>query len=788
MPNLLSLFFILLLSAAAADAAAFQQFVSERFYYQGITPPVVAPFPCLVNLSSPVVAVQEPYLLSADGTISVLFSSGNGTSTLSTNIPPVPEAIVTITSSGHLVQMWASGGFRFSCPMPTPWFCSLVGTYNYPSVGLLVAVSEDTNGTLWLGGQNGLIRIHTDGSSDTVPIQGSVTSMAVSNADVAVGTTLAVYYDFQKSTQRFGRWVNANGESMDGTPTSLAFLEGELWIGGEWCLNVVRRDGFSVDRVSGLQGLPVGNVTSLAVSPDGSTLWIATTTGVVSWSPEAASEDAWRYFMGDRWIPTGGDSTVLAIAGSGWVATKYGLGHIYSVDMTMEEKSQHYVKIATGVMSRYGWVASASLQRYGDPTSILKADTDNDGLWTGELASGLIHEYAVTGSESIRQLAWKHYAAVEFLHNVTNTDGFFARTAVKCGEPHQGGDGSICPSGSPNTCGWVNSTACYDGVDTGPACCWTWKRDTSSDEVTGHFFTMFQAWLYLAQTAEEKQRVASKLCASADYLVKGGLKFIDPVSGRGTTWGYWDPAELNGVPGKPNERGGNALEILSFMASAARVCNDSRYGETFASLVRDDHYDENIVNALATSPQSLAFFDIRLDAMSYHLLTLAVPELAMHNGTGYDPILPLTKEEQRTFQSRLKQSVSRYWENKHSFGATVYGLNNYIAMMELNYKRITGNPSGLSDPQWQLKRYPLDLIAWPVQNSRRWDIQFLKDWSLPPNNQKVLTRALPADEAFGTGGDFLTEGSTDGVDGGDGRTYQMPSPWMLLYWMQRHYV
>ena len=169
-------------------------------------------------------------------------------------------------------------------------------------------------------------------------------------------------------------------------------------------------------------------------------------------------------------------------------------------------------------------------------------DGDNDGLWTGMFVSGLIHQYALgkqrqqkqqqptlqqKKNEIIRTLAWKHYSAIEFLHNVTNTHGFLARTAVRCGESHGSGDSGICPSGAPNSCGWVNSSVCYNGVDedshSSPSnsCCWIWKRDTSSDEVTGHFFTMLQAYLYLAETKEEKNRVRVKLCDTADYLIQG---------------------------------------------------------------------------------------------------------------------------------------------------------------------------------------------------------------------------------------------------------------------------
>ena len=51
----------------------------------------------------------------------------------------------------------------------------------------------------------------------------------------------------------------------------------------------------------------------------------------------------------------------------------------------------------------------------------------------------------------------------------------------------------------------------------------------------------------LAVTAQEKARLARPLCATVQYIVDGGLVYIDPVTGNRTTWGYWDPANLNGV-------------------------------------------------------------------------------------------------------------------------------------------------------------------------------------------------------------------------------------------------
>ena len=130
-----------------------------------------------------------------------------------------------------------------------------------------------------------------------------------------------------------------------------------------------------------------------------------------------------------------------------------------------------------------------------------------------------------------------------------------------------------------------------------------------------------------------------------------------------------------------------------------------------------------------------------------------------------------------------KARDQRYW-NEPTAGATVDGQNNMDPAMELVYQRMTGK-AATDDPQYQLKRWPMEMIQWPVHNSDRWDVEFSKDWSRV-QQQPVLDRALPADEAF-LWSDFLTEGSTCGVDGGDGKVLQSPGPWLLIYWMQEYY-
>ena len=453
----------------------------------------------------------------------------NGTLSNFAMVGYTADSALAVSTDG-IVVCTSKNCIWYKCDEET---CVPINTHT-SDLGPILAMAVQSDNSVWVGGKNsGLLHLSATGTIiNVVKVIGNITAIAVGTTDVAVGTTDAVYYQFDPTQKMFTKWVQANGASMDGHPTALAFLKEELWIGGEWCLNVVRKDGFTVDRVAGYQGLPVGNITSLDTDDAGS-LWIGTEQGLAMMSPMSSVPEKWRYFGGDRWIPGSNNITSLSMP---WVATKFGIAKIDSIPMTMSTKAEYYTNV-TSILSRHGWIASVGLSKYGDASSIVKHDGDNDGLWTGMLVSGLIFQYAKTKSETAKRLAWKHYAAVEFLHNVTNTKGFIARSAVKCGEPHGGGDGGICPQGSPNSCGWVNSSVCYNGVDdvnSDATCCWQWKRDTSSDEVTGHFFTMLQAWTFLAENQSEKDRVQNSMCNTADYLIKGNLKFIDPVSGAGT--------------------------------------------------------------------------------------------------------------------------------------------------------------------------------------------------------------------------------------------------------------
>ena len=176
---------------------------------------------------------------------------------------------------------------------------------------------------------------------------------------------------------------------------------------------------------------------------------------------------------------------------------------------------------------------------------------------------------------------------------------------------------------------------------------------------------------------------------------------------------------------------------------------------------------------------------------------MAVPELvvvttgAKNDGPSQSPSIPLSPDEASLFKQRLQISVRRYWDSAN-VGATVDGENNRVKAIDLVYTSMTGKP-GLDDPDWQLRRYPLNLVDWPSVNSHRLDVRLNPDWlrcsAAACDTTVVSERVLPADEAISRGSsDFVTEAATNSVDGGGGHLENAPNAWLLVYWMDRYYA
>ena len=257
--------------------------------------------------------------------------------------------------------------------------------------------------------------------------------------------------------------------------------------------------------------------------------------------------------------------------------------------------------------------------------------------------------------------------------------------------------------------------------------------------VDGHFYGLHLAYDILANNEDEKLRAARLLCNAAAYIVDHEFVYVDPLTGNRTSWGYWSPSILNGVGvgpsngvgnhGKPNERGLNSLEILSYLSVAHKVCNahpnavpalahpaHGTYGDALASLVLDpNNYGENLLNVHLTNPgydnQGIAWFDFGNSFYTYYSFHAAGP---WRKDISTVPLPPaLTQEALLTLKRQFLTGFEAFWAARsYSAGAEREGLWSEI------YQHITGN-RGIADPLWVVRRGPNELIDWNTRNSQR---------------------------------------------------------------------
>eukprot|EP01052_Picozoa_sp_SAG31_P033198 SAG31_NODE_3721_length_3950_cov_2.867048_3_plen_421_part_00 len=373
--------------------------------------------------------------------------------------------------------------------------CSVVATAPLPlnsSTAPICLAVDQLHGTAFVGTTVGLFvgdRATMQLVRQPVPERGTaVTSLSFSPGVLAIGTAPAVFRcQLDSAGKSLGKCDNQLVSAViDDVPTALALTPGRnfLYIGNNLSASAWDIDSGQVHRVSGTQGLPTANFTSML--PVADALWSAHAQGLslcklsIATKMQPPRPGPCRYFHGDRYLPGERVSAVALPAGSSlssapsvWAATQWGLALIESSEQTLATKALS-MEARLAPLERYGWHGpTASLRAYGDKANPSPDASDNDGLWTGMLLMAQCFQYASTRNPNVRSAAWKSVRAMEFLHDVTGTPGFAARAAVKCGDKRPAGDSGPChaPGADPKTCGWVNSTVrqisetalCWDG-------------------------------------------------------------------------------------------------------------------------------------------------------------------------------------------------------------------------------------------------------------------------------------------------------------------------------------
>ena len=465
-----------------------------------------------------------------------------------------------------------------------------------------------------------------------------------------------------------------------------------------------------------------------ATASDGAS-WTASTPGLLRSDPRATPRDRTQYFAGRRYLP---DDEVLALAPDNeagmWVRTRTGVVHIELRRMTLEAKAALFETRIRERHDRYGLVASSTLAKPGDLSSNQLSSDDNDGLWTAMYASAECFRYAATHDPEALARAVRSTNAVLFLEHVTGRAGFPARSYIRKGDPRP-----------------------LDGIwrTTGDGK-YEWKADTSSDEIVGHFL-LFSVAYDLLPRPELRARIQTTAQRIMDHILIHGYTLTD-VDGKPTTWGRWDRPYFESPGGKPDSPL-NALELLSFLKTAAHVTGNAKYEREYRKVALDLLYARQAERLLELSDE-INYSDEELAMLSFY------------------PLLRYEKDER--LLSFYRSALDQWWKNiqreRNPLWIFIHALGRAATTAQFQ------------DAIWTLNRIPMDLVEWTVINSKRPDVPL--DGGPDRFKEPQSALLLPPDErpvSKWNGNPFRIDGGNGGAGEDDGAFFLLP------YWMGRYH-
>ncbi|MBQ7100738.1 MAG: hypothetical protein IJN81_03830, partial [Clostridia bacterium] len=202
-----------------------------------------------------------------------------------------------------------------------------------------------------------------------------------------------------------------------------------------------------------------------------------------------------KYLPATRWSTEPKLNDAIAVGDTVWTATDSGVTKISEKMMTLEEKADYFFKLAEDKYIRRGYTTGLHKIVNGDIKTGEVHISDNDGLWTQTYIGALCYCYAVTKDEKVLEAARRSMKAMGYLAKISGVKGFTAR-AVRFEDDE--GYGTIVKR---------------DGAEWHPApngeC--EWLGETSSDEMTGHFFG-FSLYYELCANDEEKEYIKEIVC------------------------------------------------------------------------------------------------------------------------------------------------------------------------------------------------------------------------------------------------------------------------------------
>lgn len=524
---------------------------------------------------------------------------------------------------------------------------------------------------------------------------------------------------------------------------------------------------------TGDEGLPYNDFTCMAAGPSG--VWFGTTNGAIHY------RDGQLHFrQGRRWLL---DNHVRDIAvdaeGNAWLATAAGVSCIAHTPMTLAEKARYFEEEIEKYNRRteYGYVTRARLQVPGDRSTAVPVFTDNDGHFNGLYLAAMSFAYDVTGDEQYAQHAHDTFRALAFLSEVTEggthpaPKGFIARTVVPTSEPdpNPGFDLEYDQRRNARDAMWKIIQPRWPIDETGE---WYWKNDSSSDELAGHFFGYAVYFDRVCETEEEKGAVRAVVRRIVDHILDHGYNLVDH-DGKPTRWARFSPEELNEDPAWSDERGLNSYHILAYLLIAHHITGDARYRAEYEKLAFDHGYGMNGMTHYKTinNPGFIGHApDDNMAFMNYYHL--------------------IRYETDPKLLSMYYYAIYHHWQHekreRNPFFNFIYAATceGKTRVDQWGPQDISPPPRAYTDAVDTLKRYPLDLIDWPMSNLHRTDLTHFTDEEGNPSGKggNHEGEVYPIDERHETLWDldpWVLEHNADGTTLRDGW------PYLIAYYMGR---
>lgn len=526
---------------------------------------------------------------------------------------------------------------------------------------------------------------------------------------------------------------------------------GHLWVGSDEGLNIYDGRNYWFNG-NDFYSVPDGSFNDMFFAADGKK-YFATNTGIIT-----LIEGKISYLSYGAWLmhPT---VTKIAVSDKGTIAavTPEGISIITNKYMTLEEKAAHFDAYDEKYFTRNeGYQVSRKLRKYGDMDSGWLPASDNDGLFTGVYCASQCFRYAVTGDERAKTNAKKAVEAMIMLTEVTGKAGFTAR-ATRHSYEEDFGTGNreewhIC-EGNPDM---------------------EWLGETSSDEMTGHYFA-YGLYYDLVADKKEKKKIASVVKTITDHIIENNFHLCD-VDGVPTTWANWEPDLLNNDDRWFYERGTNSLEILSFLKTTYHVTGEEKYNEVYKMLIKKYHYAMNCIQ-YKYEDAHVAHIDDQLDFINIY------------------PLIVYTDSEAE--KEIFKMGLTHHWE---------YERVERSPFFNIVYGALTNNSCDIEYAAKSLSEMNLDLIRWPVYNSYRKDIVWdteQEEVGVPPQLKYALEYSARVISHY-DGNQLICDSGAErfvdinskvvnrtatlpGTSGADGMRALMPYIYLLPYWMGRYY-